>query len=198
MVSRFILLAVLFLLGFLVVNNIDTITSYVSFYPTSEFSADEERTNQINSQYKNVGFRWIWLFLVLVGFVLFLEKNYFKDSFLTLDIYRKLNEVHKSIKKRKFVDAIRLYHPLKTEFNRLHTKKSRLKIRVMKLRNEVELYLKANHAYELAKDKKIGLVKAMNEVLALANKVAKEAPEDGEIYKYAKRQYDYCNRKFDR
>ena len=198
MVSRFTFLTILFLLGFLAVNNINTITSYVSFYPANEFSANEEWANQINSQYRDIGFKLIWLFLILVGFVLFLEKSYFEDSFLTLDIYRKLNEVHKLIKKRKFVDAVGLYYPLKTEFNRLHTKKSRLKIRVIKLRDEVELYLKANHAYELAKDNKIGLVKAMNEVLALANKVAKEAPEDKEIYKYAKRQYDYCSRKFTR
>ena len=67
---------------------------------------------------------------------------------------------------------------------------------VVKLRDEVELYLKANHAYELARGNKIGLVKAMNEVLALANKVAKEAPEDEALYKYAKKQYEYCNRKF--
>ena len=108
-----------------------------------------------------------------------------------------LGEIVISVPTAKKQAAKRSY-PLKTEFNRLHTKKSGLKIRVIKLRDEVELYLKANHAYELAKDNKIGLVKAMNEVLALANKVAKEAPEDKEIYKYAKRQYDYCSRKFTR
>ena len=128
--------------------------------------------------------------------MLFLEKDYFENSFLTLDIYRKLNEVHKLIKKKKFADAVTVYHPVKTEFDKLHTKKGGLKRRVMKLRDEVELYLKSNHAYELAKNNKIGLVKAMNEVLALANKVAKEAPEDEEIYKYAKKQYEYCNRRF--
>ena len=66
----------------------------------------------------------------------------------------------------------------------------------MKLRDEVELYLKANYAYGLAKDNKIGLVKTMNEVLVLADKVAKEAPEDEELYKHAKKQYDFCSRKF--
>jgi|SRR3989344_5071162 len=196
MASRFTFLTILFLLGFLVVNNINTIASYASFYPTVEFGADEERIIQINSQSRDVGFKWIWLFLVLIGFILFLEKNYFEDSFFTLDIYKKLNEVHKLIKKRKFIDAIGLYYPLKTEFDKLHKKKSRLKRMVVKLRDEVELYLKANHAYELARGNKIGLVKAMNEVLALANKVAKEAPEDEALYKYAKKQYEYCNRKF--
>ena len=196
MASRFTFLTILFLLGFLVVNNINTIASYASFYPTVEFGADEERIIQINSQSRDVGFKWIWLFLVLIGFILFLEKNYFEDSFFTLDIYKKLNDVHKLIKKRKFIDAIGLYYPLKTEFDKLHKKKSRLKRMVVKLRDEVELYLKANHAYELARGNKIGLVKAMNEVLALANKVAKEAPEDEALYKYAKKQYEYCNRKF--
>lgn len=201
MISRFTFLAIFFLSGFLVVNNIGVITSYVSFYPTDELGADERRINQIKPQDIDAGFKWMWLFLVLlslalIGFVLFLERDYFEDSFLTLDIYRRLNEVHKLIKKKKFVDAVEFYYSIKTEFNRIHRKRSRLKKRVMKLKDEVELYLKANHAYELAKSNKVGLVKAMNEVLALANKVAEEVPEDIELYKYAKRQYDYCNRRF--
>jgi len=195
--NKFSLLSILFVMGFFLVNNAG-IAGYVTFYPADDFGADEGRINEIKDQYKDVGFKVFWLFLVLVAFILYLEKDYFEDSFLVLDIYKKLNEVHKLIKKKKFVDAVRLYYPIKIEFERLHRKRSRLKKRVMKLKDEVELYLKANHAYELAKDNKVGLVKAMNEVLELANKVAKEAPEDEELYKYAKKQYDYCKKKFKR
>jgi len=196
--NKFTFLTIIFIIGFFAVNNVDSIVSYATFYPADDFGAEEARIIEIKEQYKDVGFKGLWLFLILVGFILYLEKDYFEDSFLTIDIYKKLNDVHRLIKKKRFVDAVSLYYPIKTEFERLHRKRSRLKKRVIKLKDEVELYLKANHAYELARDDKVGLVRAMNEVLELANKVSKEAPEDEELYKYAKKQYDYCKKKFRR
>ncbi|QQG38424.1 MAG: hypothetical protein HYS32_02335 [Candidatus Woesearchaeota archaeon] len=181
----FIVFAVLFIAGFFFINYPTTVTGFFSF---NNYDTLEQKGNV----FSGLLFHWLALLLVMVVFVVYVFKLQFDAGFHSSNVHKKLNDIHNLIKQNKFSDAFNIYYNLQPEIKKVHRSNSALKYRIFKLNNEVALYLKANHSYELAKGSKFGLVKAMEETFNLAQRAAQQMPEDINLYKQAKKQYDYC------